>query len=109
MPLGDKFWAMAEHFMEVVYSETGFPVLVYDARGRIARATDRSRIGDRHAGAEKIMPGRVDEYAVSPEEAARNPLVREGFSCPIELDGRRPSGSPARWRRPGPWPGWPCG
>jgi PAS domain S-box-containing protein len=89
MRLSDKFWLMAEHFMEVVWAETGFPVLVYDDSGTIVRATDKSRIGDLHAGAQKIMQGTVDEYAVSPEEAARNPLVREGYSCPIVIDGQR--------------------
>ncbi len=89
MRLSDAFWKMAEHFMEVVHSETGLPVLIYDDTGVIVRATDTSRIGDLHAGAEKIMQGLVDEYAVSPEEAAHNPLVREGFSCPITVEGRR--------------------
>jgi PAS domain S-box-containing protein len=89
MRLSDKFWGMAEHFMEVVWAETGFPVLVYDDSGTIVRATDKSRIGDLHIGAEKIMQGLVDEYAVTPEEAIRNPLVREGYSCPIVVDGQR--------------------
>ncbi len=89
MRLSDAFWKMAEHFMEVVHSETGLPVLIYDHKGIIVRATDPSRIGDLHAGAEKIMRGQVDDYAVSPEEAANNPLVREGFSCPITIDGQR--------------------
>ncbi|MDJ0874723.1 MAG: PAS domain S-box protein [Desulfobacterales bacterium] len=89
MPLGNKFWKMAEHFMEVIHSETGFPVLVYDEKGIIVRATDRGRIGDLHAGAEKIMQGLADDYAVSPEEAERNLLVREGFSCPIVVGGKR--------------------
>ncbi len=89
MPLSKKFWDLAEHFMEVVHSETGYPVLVYDDQGIIVRATDQSRIGDRHAGAEKIMQGLVDEYAVTPEEAAVNPLVREGYSCPIVVGNQR--------------------
>ncbi|MGD9096629.1 MAG: PAS domain S-box protein, partial [Desulfobacterales bacterium] len=92
MQLSDAFWKMAEHLMDVVHSETGFPVLLYDHKGAIVRATDPSRIGDRHAGAVKIMQGLVDDYAVSPEEAARDPLVREGFSCPIVIDGRRAAG-----------------
>ncbi|MBL0716271.1 MAG: PAS domain S-box protein [Desulfosarcina sp.] len=89
MMLSDQFWEMAEHFMEVVRAETGFPVLIYDDKGYIVRATDTPRIGDRHAGAEKIMQGLVDEYAVTPAEAARNPLVREGYNRPIVVDGRR--------------------
>ncbi len=75
--------------MEVVHAETGFPVLIYDPDGRIIAAIDRSRIGDHHAGAEKIMKGLVNEYAVTPEEAAANPLVREGYNCPIMHKGKK--------------------
>jgi PAS domain S-box-containing protein len=92
MKLSGKFWEMVEHFMEVIRTETGFPVLIYDEKGTIVRATDRSRIGDLHAGAEKIMQGLIDEYEVPPEEAARNPLVQEGYSCPIVIDGKRVAG-----------------
>jgi PAS domain S-box-containing protein len=92
MGLSEHFWKIAEEFMEVIWSETGYPVLIYDDKGYIARAIDQSRIGDLHAGAQKIMLGEVDEYAVTPAEAAENPLVREGYSCPIVIDGRRVSG-----------------
>jgi hypothetical protein len=44
MQLSDAFWKMAEHLMDVVHSETGFPVLLYDHKGVIVRATDPSRI-----------------------------------------------------------------
>jgi PAS domain S-box-containing protein len=89
MPLPDPLLKMAEHLMDVVWTGTGFPVLIYDREGRIIRATDKSRIGNLHAGAQKIMQGLVDEYAATPEEAARNPLVREGYSCAILIDGQR--------------------
>ncbi|MBF0200402.1 MAG: response regulator [Desulfamplus sp.] len=79
---------LAEHFMEVIWSETGFPVLIYDDRGYIVSATDKSRIGNLHSGAEKIMTGVVPEYAVTKEEADMSPLVREGFSCPIRIDSK---------------------
>ncbi|MBF0111216.1 MAG: response regulator [Desulfamplus sp.] len=75
--------------MDVIWSETGFPVLIYDEHGYIIRATDRSRIGNLHPGAQKIMQHLVDEYAVTAQEAASNPIVREGFSCPIVIDGNR--------------------
>lgn len=75
--------------MAAIWTETGFPVLIYNDQGYIVRATDKSRIGDLHAGARKIMQGQVDEYAVTPGEAARNPLVREGYNCPIVIDGQR--------------------
>ena len=92
MQLSEKFWEMVAHYMNVIWSETNFPVLIYDDKGYIARAIDRSRIGDLHAGAEKIMQGVVDEYAVTPAEAASNPLVKEGYSCPIFIDGQKIAG-----------------
>ncbi len=92
MLLSEKFWEIVEHFMELIWSETGFPVLIYDGKGYIARAVDRSRIGDLHAGAQKIMQGVVEEYAVTPAEAAKNPLVKEGYSCPIFIDGQKVAG-----------------
>lgn len=92
MLLSSKFWAMVEHFMEVIGAETGFPVLIYDEKGYIVRATDKSRIGDLHAGGEKIMKGLVDVYATTSEETALNPMVREGYSCPIVIDGKRIAG-----------------
>jgi PAS domain S-box-containing protein len=92
MKLLEKFWNIAEYFMELIWSETGFPVLVYDEQGYIRRATDRSRIGDQHAGARKVMLEGLDEYAVTPEEAAQDPLIEEGYSCPIVAGGLRIAG-----------------
>ena len=89
MPFSDLFWNMAEQFMDAICAEAGFPVVVFDENGVIARATDQSRIGDPHAGAQKIMQGAVDEYAVTAQEARRNALVREGYSCPVVIEGRR--------------------
>jgi sugar diacid utilization regulator len=104
MELPHQFWEMMEHLMEVVRTETGFPVIVCDREGIIVRAADKSRIGDLHAGAQKIMQGAVDEYAVPAAEAAQDPLLREGYSCPIEIDGRRVA---AGWTGPSLWRGWP--
>jgi two-component system sensor histidine kinase/response regulator len=92
MALEERFWEFVEHLKEIISAETGFPILFYDSDGIIVKATDRSRIGDLHAGAQKIMRGEADEYAVTPDEAARNPLVKEGYSCPILINGRRVSG-----------------
>ncbi|MBF0230447.1 MAG: response regulator [Desulfamplus sp.] len=89
MKLSNKLLDLAEHFMDVVWSETGFPVLIYDENGYIVRATDKSRVGNPHSGAKKIMFSQTDEYAVTKEEAAINPLVREGFNCPIFIDGEK--------------------
>ena len=85
--LSKKFWLIAEDIMQLIYKETGSPVIVYDENGIIRKAIDRSRIGTPHAGAQKILKGEVDEYAVTAAEASQNPFVREGYSCPILIDG----------------------
>jgi len=84
----EKFWELVDQFMAVIQAETDFPVLIYDTDGYIIRATEKSRIGDLHAGAEQIMRAMTAEYAVTAHEAAQNPLVREGYSCPIIVDGK---------------------
>lgn len=78
--------------MKEIYRETRFPVLIYNEEGRIVQATEKSRIGNLHYGAQKIMQGETGEYAVTSEEAARNPGVKEGYSCAIEISGKRIGG-----------------
>ena len=80
------FWELVDHFLEVIYTETGFPVVIYDTEGYIIRATETERIGDLHAGAERIMKHEAPDYSITATEASKNPLVKEGFSCPILLD-----------------------
>ena len=67
-------------------------MVIYDTDGCIVRATDKSRIGTVHAGAEQIMHASLQEYAVTGEEAERNPFVREGFSVPIRVAGETVAG-----------------
>ncbi|MDJ0784660.1 MAG: PAS domain S-box protein [Desulfosarcinaceae bacterium] len=86
------FWALIDQIMEMIEAVTDFPVLIYDTDGCIIRATDTDRIGNPHPGAQQVMRGKVAECAVTPEEAAQNPLVREGYSCPIFVEGRLVAG-----------------
>ncbi len=88
MQRSKTYWDLIDHFLEVIHAETGFPVVIYDTEGYIVKATDTSRIGDLHAGAEQIMKSGAPDCAITDEEAENNPLVKEGFSCPIYLDGK---------------------
>jgi PAS domain S-box-containing protein len=92
MPLTDNILKLTEQFMVDIHRETGFQVLIYDEQGTIVQATDKTRINTLHIGAQKIMQGKCDEYAVTAKEAAANPLVREGYSCPIVIQGKRIGG-----------------
>ncbi len=89
MPLDSQFLRLAEQFLEFITRETGFAMIVCDETAKIVRATVRTRVGSTHAGAQRILRCEVEEAAVTAEEAAANPQVREGYSCPIVVDGRR--------------------
>lgn len=88
----EKFEKLARTFMDVVHSETGFDVLIYDGRGRIIHATDKSRINDIHSGASKMMQGDDTDSFVTPGEALADPLIREGYSHAVIVDGEKIGG-----------------
>lgn len=83
------FWRLAARFVEFVNRETGLALIVCDEQGTIREATVRARVGTPHAGAQRILRGEVDEAFVTAEEAQRDPKVKEGYNCPIVLEGRR--------------------
>lgn len=80
---------MAAKFVDFVHRETKFAIIVCDAGGIIREAVVKSRIGTPHAGAQRILRGEVDDVFVTAEEAAANPLVKEGYNAPIVIDGKR--------------------
>jgi hypothetical protein len=84
-----EYWKLAARFVEFVSRETGLPLIVCDEEGIIREAVVKARIGTAHAGAQRILRGEVDEAFVTAEEAARDPKVKEGYNCPIILDGKR--------------------
>jgi len=88
-PHDPAFWDVAGRFLAFVAREAGQPGIMCDGAGVIVRASDPKRIGTTHAGAVRILRDALDEAVVTTEEAARNPDVREGCSCPIVVDGRR--------------------
>jgi hypothetical protein len=89
MPLDPDFLRLADRFLEFIQQSTGCASIVCDETGTIARAHVRSRIGQPHAGAQRILRGEVDEVEVTAEDEAANPLTKEGYNCPIVVDGRR--------------------
>ncbi len=89
MPLDQRFLRLADRFLQLIKEETTFDGIVCDEVGTIVRSTSSLRIGDLHAGSQKIMRGEVHECYVTAEEARANPLIREGQSCPIIVGGRR--------------------
>jgi two-component system, NtrC family, sensor kinase len=88
-PLGPRFLELADRFCATVHDETGLDAVVCDETGRIVRATVASRIGDVHAGSQRLLRDGAGEVAVTAAEAASDPRVEEGVSIPIVVDGRR--------------------
>lgn len=81
---------LAGELVKFISGKTGYNMIVCDENGKIiADTVGGKRIGTVHAGAQKIGQGLVDEYAATAEEAARNPNVKEGYSCLIQIDGKR--------------------
>jgi hypothetical protein len=89
MAQDQDFWRLASRFVDFVNRETGLALIVCDEQGVIREAVVKSRVGTPHSGAQRILRGEVDEAFVTAEEAARDPKVKEGYNCPIVLDGRR--------------------
>jgi uncharacterized protein YukE len=89
MAQDQDYWRLASRFVDFVHRETGLALIVCDEQGIIRDAVVKARVGTPHAGAQRILRGEVDEAFVTAEEAARDPKVKEGYSCPILLDGRR--------------------
>ena len=89
MAQDQDFWRLAARFVDFVSRETGLALIVCDDQGVIREAVVKSRVGSTHAGAQRILRGEVDEVFVTAEEAARDPKIKEGYNCPILLDGQR--------------------
>ncbi|WDP90503.1 MAG: PAS domain-containing protein [Desulfobacter sp.] len=83
-----EFRQMAKTFMEVIHSETGYDVVIYDRAGRIVQATDGSRVGHIHAGAAEMIQKEESEISITAEQARDNAMVREGYSRRIVIDGK---------------------
>ncbi|MGI6092236.1 MAG: chemotaxis protein [Veillonellaceae bacterium] len=82
--------ALAGELVQFIKGKTGYNMIICDDTGTvIADCLGGVRVGTKHAGAQKIVQGLMDDYTVTPEEAAQNPNVKEGFSCLIEADGER--------------------
>lgn len=82
--------ALAGELVQFIKGKTGYNMIICDDTGTvIADCLGGVRVGTKHAGAQKIVQGLMDDYTVTPEEAAQNPNVKEGFSCLIEVDGER--------------------
>jgi len=75
-----------QELCEVFAAELGLTCSFMGEGGRIVASSARERIGSNHAIAARVMAGEVDEYAVTPEEAARSAAMREGINMAIDFE-----------------------
>jgi two-component system sensor histidine kinase/response regulator len=87
--LSKKIRSVTDRFINEIYQETGYPVVISDSDGRIIQATDKKRVGTVHTGAKKLMAVGYDEFAITAEQAASDPLVKEGYGAAIVVDGKK--------------------
>jgi len=81
---------LADELIRFISGKTGFRMSVCNENGVfLADNISNDRIGRVHSGAQKIMQGYFDECAVTAEEAANNPNVKEGYNCVIVADNER--------------------
>ena len=59
-----------------IANEIDAVVTIFGGRGRVIASSKRSRIGDLHENAAKIMVGEIDSFNVTAEEAARSVGMR---------------------------------
>jgi len=81
--------AVAQEICDHIGKELDVGVSFMGQGGVIVASTARDRIGATHPIASDIMARRTDERAVSKDEAARSPSMREGYNIAIDFNGQR--------------------
>ncbi|ANC92816.1 methyl-accepting chemotaxis receptor [Azospirillum humicireducens] len=81
---------IAQDLCDAIGRELDTVVSLIGKGGTVAASTARERIGTGHPVAADIVARRLDERAVSREEAAKSGgTMREGYAIAIDLDGDR--------------------
>ena len=81
---------IAQELCESIGRELESVVSFVGAGGSVVASTARERIGTTHPAGADIMARRLDERAVSRDEAAKSGgAMREGYAIAIDLDGDR--------------------
>ena len=72
-----------------IATEIDAVVTIFGSRGRVIASSKRTRIGDIHENAAKIMVGEIDLFSVTADEAARSSSMLEGCAAAIDFEGER--------------------
>jgi len=80
---------LLQEICDQVAGEIDAIVTIIAEGGEIIASSRRSRIGDVHSRAARILAGEENAMAVTAEEAAGDPTILEGALLPIDIDGKR--------------------
>ena len=79
---------IAEKIVNFIYEEAGLSTVVCNDQGIIVAAKVASRVGDPHAGAQRLLAGKLAEIMISAEEEkSSGGLVKMGVTLPIIFRG----------------------
>ena len=81
--------SFSQELCDVLHAELGLVCSFMGEAGQIVASSERERIGQAHEIAQRIMQGALEEYSITPQEAARSTTMREGINMGIDLGGQR--------------------
>lgn len=82
--------SLAQRVCDGFFDSMQINMMIAVTDGEIVAASDKSRIGDRHASAARIMAGEIDEARVSrEEEIASGHVMKRGLNRAIMIGGQR--------------------
>lgn len=79
---------IANNIVDFIFEATGMYAIVCDADGTIVAAKVRSRIGDVHSGARRMLRENLPHIIITAEEeAASGGIIKAGINLPLRHDG----------------------
>ncbi|BDU68242.1 chemotaxis protein [Geothrix oryzae] len=79
---------IADRIVNFIFAETGLYTIVCDDRGIIVAAKVASRVGNPHAGAQRMLAEKLPQITITAEEEERSGgLVKMGTTLPIIYKG----------------------
>ena len=81
--------AIAQKIVDFLYEQVGLHTIVCDETGTIIASVNCSRNGNVHAGAQRIIREKLQEVAITDEEAANsNGLMKAGINVPVFYESK---------------------
>lgn len=79
----------AQALCDLLAAELGYVCSFMAAQGRIVASSERTRIGQLHSMAARVMAGEFDECEVTRAQALASGVMREGLNMAIDFGGTR--------------------